>query len=89
MKIEIVGTVQDAQMQRRDHRIVRVDGKFVGFIGLDARDCSIRLQKCPKCDRSNYAMAVTSGICSWCGFDVNKAERESENAERIVVNDGD
>lgn len=30
------------------------------------------LVRCPKCKRENYALAVSSGICAWCGFDANK-----------------
>lgn len=30
------------------------------------------LVRCPKCEKENYAMAVSSGICAWCGYDANK-----------------
>ena len=30
------------------------------------------LVRCPKCKRENYAMAVSSGVCCWCGYDANK-----------------
>ena len=30
------------------------------------------LVRCPKCKRENYALAVSSGICAWCGFNANK-----------------
>ena len=26
------------------------------------------LIRCPKCKRENYAIAVASGTCVWCGF---------------------
>ena len=26
---------------------------------------------CPKCHRENYAMNVSVGICTWCGYDLN------------------
>lgn len=29
---------------------------------------NILLIKCPKCGKENYALAVTDGICCWCGF---------------------
>lgn len=35
------------------------------------------LERCPKCDRENYALAVAQGICCWCGFNAN--EEWSEN----------
>jgi len=34
------------------------------------------LVKCPKCDLANYAPAVMSGVCVWCGFDINKKEEK-------------
>lgn len=27
------------------------------------------LIRCPKCGKENYAIAVASGRCCWCGFD--------------------
>jgi len=27
--------------------------------------------RCQKCGRENYAMNVTTGICTWCGEDHN------------------
>lgn len=30
------------------------------------------LVRCPKCKRENYSMAVSSGVCAWCGYDANK-----------------
>jgi len=44
--------------------------KGSGFIGHD--DGNIGLTNCPMCGKENYAMAVISGQCAWCGFDVNK-----------------
>jgi hypothetical protein len=29
-------------------------------------------ERCPECKRENYALNVLSGICTWCGWDVNK-----------------
>lgn len=28
----------------------------------------ILLIRCPECGRENYAPAVASGVCVWCGF---------------------
>lgn len=36
------------------------------------KDGTLALQKCPKCNKENYAMAVLSGICCWCGYNANK-----------------
>lgn len=43
------------------------------FIGDNG---NVFLVRCPKCNSENYAMAVSSGICAWCGFDLNKSEEE-------------
>lgn len=32
----------------------------------------VYLVKCPKCKKENYSLAVVSGQCAWCGFDLNK-----------------
>ena len=33
------------------------------------------LIRCPKCHKENYALNVMSGICTWCGYDINKDKR--------------
>ncbi len=48
-----------------------LEGKHKGF-GYVAKDSKrIGLMRCPECGRENYAMSVPTGVCSWCGFDVN------------------
>lgn len=34
------------------------------------------LVKCPDCHKENYALNVLSGVCTWCGFDINGNEEE-------------
>lgn len=36
------------------------------------------LVKCPKCHQENYAANVLSGICTWCGFDVNEDVKKDD-----------
>lgn len=36
-----------------------------GFLGDDGK---VYLQRCPLCGRENYAMAVATGQCCWCGY---------------------
>lgn len=45
-----------------------LDKNFAG------KDGKIFLVKCPpsECGLENYASAVATGICAWCGFDANK-----------------
>ena len=52
-----------------DHDNVYVDGKRVGFYGHHSK--CLALEKCPKCGLENYAMNVLSGVCTWCGYDLN------------------
>ena len=42
-------------------------------------DGTLALTFCAECKKENYAMNVLSGICTWCGFDVNKTNNEGEN----------
>lgn len=39
--------------------------------------------RCPKCHAENYAMNVASGICTWCGYDVNEGEKNVENVDKV------
>lgn len=32
------------------------------------------LVRCHQCGKENYAMAVATGICAWCGYDDNKIQ---------------
>lgn len=42
-----------------------------GFLSDDGR---IFLTRCPKCEKENWAMAVASGQCCWCGHKVERNE---------------
>lgn len=33
-----------------------------------------QLVRCPKCNRENYVLNIIIGVCTWCGFDVNKED---------------
>lgn len=33
------------------------------------------LVKCPKCERENYGLAVATGICCWCKYDLNETKQ--------------
>jgi ribosomal protein L37E len=46
------------------------------FLGKDGK---ILLIRCPKCHSENYAPAVATGKCAWCGFDANKPDEKKEN----------
>lgn len=38
--------------------------------------------RCPKCNSENYALNVSSGICSWCGY---KATKEDVDNTRVIM----
>jgi len=35
-------------------------------------DGKVYLVRCPECGLENWAMAVASGVCCWCGYDANE-----------------
>jgi hypothetical protein len=53
------------------------DKKHVGsgFIAKDNPDKHICLTRCPACHKENYAMNVSSGLCTWCPFDANEGNK--------------
>lgn len=32
------------------------------------------LVRCPSCNLENYAMNVMTGVCTWCGYDINNPQ---------------
>lgn len=43
-------------------------------------DCGRRaLVKCESCNSENYTPNVLTGICTWCGYDINKPEKTSND----------
>jgi rRNA maturation endonuclease Nob1 len=56
-------------------------GNRFGFLGNNKR---IYLQRCPICKKENYAMNVSSGMCTWCGHkatleDIGEKEKDYSN----------
>jgi ribosomal protein L37E len=45
-------------------------GKGSGYI--DETNGRICMERCFACGKENYALAVSSGTCAWCGHDANK-----------------
>lgn len=50
-------------------------GLGFGYQGDDGNLCMIR---CFACGRENYAPAVASGSCAWCGHDANGEAKEGK-----------
>lgn len=38
---------------------------------------SLFLVRCPACDRENYAPAVATGQCAWCGWQEDNEKEQS------------
>lgn len=36
------------------------------------------LVRCPRCERENWALSVSSGRCAWCGYDANNSQEDKE-----------
>jgi hypothetical protein len=52
-------------VQTRGDGDVYCDDQFIGFRGPGDR---LFLKRCPECAKENYALAVSSGMCAWCGW---------------------
>ena len=65
---------------RRDIRFTHISlpKKETRGYGFVKEDGPLALIRCPhiECGRENYAMNVTSGVCTWCGFNSNNVERD-------------
>lgn len=42
-----------------------------GFLGGNNK---VYLTRCPECERENYAIAVATGQCCWCGYKAKKED---------------
>jgi len=51
------------ETKQKEENVV-IDGEHIGF----RSGGKLFLQRCPKCKLENYAMAVASGQCAWCGW---------------------
>lgn len=56
-------------------------GKGFGYISSEKKICMIR---CFECGMENYAMAVSSGLCSNCGFDANAKKKNGPGKSKTV-----
>lgn len=50
----------------------------VGYKDADGTICMIR---CFRCGRENYAVAVPTGKCAFCGHDANENKSEIKDGE--------
>jgi ribosomal protein L37E len=42
------------------------------------------MERCPKCGRENYALNVSSGICTWCSWDANKPYNKTDADDKTT-----
>ena len=47
-------------------------------VEYDADTKDLLLLRCPKCGRENWAMNVSAGFCTWCGYDAHELIKEDE-----------
>ena len=48
--------------------------KGYGFLTKSGKQFLVR---CHECGKENYAPAVASGCCAWCGYDANATQQPS------------
>ena len=53
-----------------------MQSKHPNFIGDNGK---LYLVRCFKCNTENYAMAVATGICAWCGWSEKNKEALDES----------
>ena len=56
-----------------------------GFVTEEGKVC---MERCFKCGQENYAMAVMSGLCAWCGFDANAGKTETTTVAHLPKKKG-
>jgi predicted Zn-ribbon and HTH transcriptional regulator len=47
--------------------------EVIGFGFRGKTDKTICITRCPECRSENYAIAVVSGRCAWCGYQVENS----------------
>lgn len=58
-----------------------VDGKDRGF-GYKTGKGTYGLIRCPECRKENYAMNVSSGLCTWCPFNANNPTQDAKEVNK-------
>lgn len=51
---------------------------IIGHAWKDKDTGLVFMTRCIQCGRENYAPAVASGVCVWCGYDANKNWKDIE-----------
>lgn len=49
----------------------------------EGKDGGLFMERCPKCGKENWALAVASGQCAWCGYEAKEKDVDiSDNGNR-------
>jgi len=55
--------------------------------GFITDDGTLAIIKCPECRKENYAMNVTSGICTWCGHEEKAMNNKKQSIQKRIDQD--
>jgi len=47
------------------------NGKKIGHGYRSKKNGTFHIVKCPVCEKENYALSISSGLCAFCNFDAN------------------
>lgn len=56
--------------------------------GLEIVDGQLFMFRCPKCNKENYVMNVSTGICTWCGYDARPDYQPDFNKQETTEDNG-
>lgn len=48
--------------------------EYVGHGYQSKKDGKLFIERCPMCEKENYAINIPTGTCAWCGYDANHKE---------------
>ena len=59
-----------------------ISGAGVGYKDDDGTIC---ITRCFRCGRENYALAVSTGKCAFCGYDPNNEPSDKEEHDEAQI----
>ena len=83
--IETSAIEKAVRIEKRSGRNAKITKKTNGVYRIKCVDCrkdkpkkesanTIYMERCPKCGKENWAPAVASGQCAWCGYKAKEAD---------------
>lgn len=61
-------------MEPKEQKEVKLEDQGGNFRGADGKPYVVR---CPSCLKENWAPAVASGRCAWCGWSASGGEEDA------------